>query len=332
MIDAAVVGLGWWGRHIIDCLQGKSDAIGFSRGVEVDADAATEFAAHKGLLLSRDLEDALDDPKIDAVILATPHSLHEEQIVRAAGAGKHVFVEKPLALTRAGAERAIRSCDDAGVVLGVGHERRFDPALAEIKQMIRDNRLGVIMHAEANFSHDALADLAPDNWRLSAAEAPAAGMTATGIHLTDSLIDLLGAVQSVYARTAKRVVSAGSGDVVSALLEFKSGATGYLNSILATPFYLSFRVFGSRAWIEARGTVRPEAEGVTLLTLCQKGGKPTTREVNSIDTVRANIEAFATAAAGGAPYPIPREDKLHNIAVLEAIIRSVEVGECVAVS
>lgn len=325
MIDAAIVGLGWWGRYIVESQQG-GDAIGFIRGCDLDPDAAAGFADAKGLRLSADFADVLGDPDVQAVVLTTPHAYHAEQVVQAAQAGKHVFVEKPLALNRADAHRAVAACAKAGVVLGVGHERRFEPALIEIKRMVEEGELGTIMHAEANFSHDSLSKLDPGNWRLSPEHAPAAGMTAMGVHLTDSLIGMLGPVEHVYAETAKRVMEAPSGDVVSAHLRFESGATGYINSILATPFFMRLQVFGSDAWVEARDMVRPEAKGVVRFTTCRAGSEPETREIVSIDAARANIEAFAEAAAGGAPYPIPLDEMVHNVAVLEAIVRSSESG------
>lgn len=325
MIDAAIVGLGWWGRYIVESQQG-GDAIGFIRGCDLDPDATADFADAKGLRLSTDYADVLGDPDVQAVVLTTPHAYHTEQVVQAAQAGKHVFVEKPLALSRADAERAVAACAKASVVLGVGHERRFEPALIEIGRMVEEGELGTIMHAEANFSHDSLSKLDTGNWRLSPEHAPAAGMTAMGVHLTDSLIGMLGPVEHVYAETARRVMEAPGGDVVSAHLRFESGATGYINSILATPFFMRLQVFGSNAWVEARDMVRPEAEGVVRFTTCRAGGEPETRDIASIDAARANIEAFATAVAGGAPYPIPPEEMVHNIAVLEAIVRSSESG------
>ena len=149
MIDAAIIGLGWWGRCLTDALQGNSERMRFVRGVDVAPEAAAGFAAEKGFALSADYGDALGDPAVQAVVLATPHALHADQVVAAAQAGKHVFVEKPLALTRADAARAAGACDKAGVVLGIGHERRFEPALIEAARMVQDGALGTIMHAEA---------------------------------------------------------------------------------------------------------------------------------------------------------------------------------------
>lgn len=327
MINAAVIGLGWWGRHLVECVQGSSERIRFVRGVDIAPDAVEDFAARHWLRLSGDYADALEDPHVEAVVLTTPHALHVEQAIRAAEAGKHVFVEKPLALNGADAERVVEACARTGVVLGVGHERRFEPALVEIARMVEGGELGTIMHAEANFSHDSLASLDPGNWRLSPEHAPAAGMTAMGVHLTDSLIGMLGPVERLYAETAKQATAATGGDVVSVLLRFRSGATAFVNSILKTPFFMRLHVFGSDAWVEARDRVRPEAEGLVDLTLCRAGGEPATRQIPAIDAARANLEAFAEAAAGGAPYPIPPHDMVHNVAVLEAISTSVESGQ-----
>jgi predicted dehydrogenase len=332
MIDAAIIGLGWWGRCLTEALQGKSKSIRFVRGVDVAPEGVVGFAAEKGFALSADYRDALGDPAVRAVVLATPHAFHADQVVAAARAGKHVFVEKPLALTKADAARAAAACDEAGVVLGIGHERRFEPALIEVARMVKAGELGTIMHAEASFSHDSLAGLPADNWRVSPEHAPAAGMTAMGIHLTDSLIGMLGPVARVWAQTTRRVVAAAGGDVVSAHLTFESGATGYINSILATPFFMEIRVFGSDAWVVVRDTVRPEAEGVAYLTVRRAGGAPETREFASIEAARVNLEAFAEAAAGGAPYPIPRAEMIHNIAVLEAIAASAASGEATPVA
>jgi predicted dehydrogenase len=331
LIKAAIVGLGWWGQLLVRTIQGKSGGIRIVRGVEIHPEAVRAFAAEKGFILTAEYQDALDDPDIGAVILTSPQDLHEEQILRAAAAGKHVFCEKPLAMTRAGAERVVEACERAGVLLGVGHERRFEPAMIEIKRMIDEGELGTLLHVESNFSHDSLKDLPADNWRVSDPFVPA-GMTGMGIHLTDSYLHLLGPVEKVYAQPACRMTGWKAGDIISVSFKFKSGMTGHLNSILVTPFFMRFHLFGTEAWVEARDTVRPEAEGTVHFTVRRKGGESVTREIPSVNSVAVNLEAFAAAAAGKADYPFTREEKIGNIAVLEAIARSVESGEAVTVS
>jgi predicted dehydrogenase len=320
MVRAAIVGLGWWGKHIVRRMQG-SDKLKLVKALETST-AHAAFAAENSLRFTTEWDDVLNDPTVDAVILCTPHSLHTQQVLAVASAGKHVFCEKPLALTRADAERSIEACRAAGVTLGIGHERRFEPATIELRRMIRGGALGTIMHVEANFSHDKLADVPETDWRASATDAPAAGMTAMGIHLTDLYLDLFGPISEVYAQTAQRVSKRPNGDVVSVQMRFASGATGYLNAILVTPLYIGMRVFGSDAWVEIRNHTHPDTPGLTTLTYQNRNGYHDTIEFPWDDAVRRNLEAFADAIESVASYPFTDEQKIGNIATLEAICAS----------
>lgn len=331
MLKATIVGLGWWGKHIVNSLA-ESEKIEVVRAVNINVDAMQDFADRNQLILSGELQDALDDETVELVILATPHSLHEEQIIRVAASGKHVFCEKPLCLTAASAKRAIDACAAAGVELGIGHERRFEPAMIEIERMIEMGELGTIMHAESNFSHDKLANVPSTDWRTSNAEAPAAGMTGMGIHLTDAYLNMLGPVSEVFAQTAKRVLTWESGDVVSVQLRFESGATGYLSAILVTPLFLRYQVFGSEAWVEARNPTHPDTPGESFLTVCRAGGSPETRQFEWVDSVLANFDSFADSITGEAAYGFSSGQKLHNIEIFEAICKSIATGAPARVS
>jgi len=320
MIHAAVVGLGWWGQHMVRRIAG-SERLRIVKAVETNG-ARASFAAEHGLEFVGDLADVLGDPGIDAVILCTPHALHSRQVLSCAAANKHVFCEKPLALTRADAERSVAACKAAGVMLGIGHERRYEPAIVEVRRLLREGVLGTVMHVEANFNHDKLANVPAGDWRTSPRDAPAAGMTAMGIHLSDLFVELLGPAREAFALTASRVAYPDNGDVVSALLRFESGATGYLNAILVTPHYLCLTVFGSEAWVEVRNETHPDTPGPSTLTLQHRDGRRETSTYEWLDTVRMNLEAFARAIGGGAPYPFTDAQKIGNIGVLEAICRS----------
>jgi predicted dehydrogenase len=320
MISAAVAGLGWWGQHVVRRLAG-SDHLRIAKAVETNA-AQAPFAAEHGLQFAGELAEVLGDPGIDAVILCTPHALHTEQVLACAASGKHVFCEKPLALTRADAERSVAACNAAGVVLGIGHERRYEPAIVEVRRLLSEGVLGTVMHVEANFNHDKLANVPAGDWRTSPKDAPAAGMTAMGIHLSDLFVELLGPAREAFAMTTSRVAYPENGDVVSALVRFESGATGYLNAILVTPHYLCLTVFGSEAWVEVVNETHPDTPGPSTLILQHRDGRRERRTYEWVDTVRANLEAFAKAVGGGAPYPFTDAQKIGNIAVLEAIWRS----------
>ena len=331
MIKAAMVGLGWWGQHILSTVEGRNENLAITHGVDPRATELSELKAAHAIELLPSLDDVLGDSEVDAVLLATPHSFHEAQIVAAAEAGKHVFCEKPLALTRESAARVVAACNAAGVTLGVGHERRFEPAMRKIKQMVDAGELGTVLHVESSFSHDKLKNLSPDDWRAKDAESPAAAMTATGIHLTDAYLNMFGPIRRVFGQTAQRVMQAGGGDVTSVQFEFTNGMTGYFSSVLATPLFCRFRVFGDKAWVEAVDTSHPQEQTVTYLTVKTADGEQVTAEISPVDTVFANLDAFAKAAAGGAPYPITDQEKVDNIAVLEAVVASVESRQAVDV-
>jgi predicted dehydrogenase len=320
MIRAAIAGLGWWGKHMVRRMK-DSDALRIVTAIETDP-AHESFATEHGLRFTTSFTGPLNDPEIDAIILCTPHSQHTEQVLAAAGARKHVFCEKPLALKRSDAERSVRACREAGVLLGIGHERRFEPAIGEVRRLIREGALGTIMHAEDHFSHDKLAKVSEDDWRTSPKDAPAAGMTAMGIHLTDLFIELLGPISEVFAVTTSRVAFKQTGDVISAQVRFASGATGYLNAIMVTPLYIKFIVFGSEAWVEVRNHTHPDTPGPTTVTVQYADGRAQSRDYEWADTVKGNLESFARAIEGKGAYVFTDQQKVANIATLEAICRS----------
>jgi predicted dehydrogenase len=326
-----MIGLGWWGKKMVSVIQGHSSELRIVRAVEPQIDSVRAFAEEQGIPVSANYEDALNDEAVQAVILATPHSLHEAQIEAAVRAGKHIFCEKPLALTRRGAERAVAACRDAGLVLGMGHERRFEPPMAELLQAAEDGRLGRVLQIEANFSHDKFLALDASNWRLQPEHAPAAGMTATGIHLTDLAVKLMGPAKEVLVTCEQLASSLPSGDTMSALCRFQNGGTAYVTATLATPFFSRFAVFGTKGWIDIRDRAHVEAPNGWVVTTGFAGQPIRVSEVQKAEPVLANLEAFARAVTAGSPYGITGEEMINNIALLETIIRGASSGVLEAV-
>ncbi|TCM50742.1 putative dehydrogenase [Rhizobium sp. PP-F2F-G48] len=324
-VRAAIVGLGWWGKKMATLVNAGGAEMHFVRGIDPDP-AASAFADDLGLRVSSDLADALKDPLIEAVILATPHSLHQSQIAQAVAAGKHVFCEKPLAMTRRDAEASVALCREAGLVLGMGHERRFEPPVAEILEAAESGRLGRLLQIESNFSHDKFLTLDPSNWRLNAEQAPAGGMTATGIHLTDLSVKLMGPARDVRVICENLASGIPQGDTMSAHIRFANGGSSYVSATLATPFVSRFAVFGTLGWIEVRDKAHVESPDGWIVTEGWKGKPITVREVAPAEPVRDNLRAFARAVRGTEAYPITGEDMINNIALLEAIIRSARSG------
>ncbi len=317
----AIAGFGWWGQHMVRRLTDHAD-IDVVGVAETDAARRVDIEA-AGLEAFRSLDAALLHDDVDAAILTTPNELHEEQIILCAQAGKHVFCEKPLGLTAASARRSVAACKDAGVQLGIGHERRFESAMLALKRAIDRVDLGTMMHAEAAFSHDKLIHVPKGDWRTLKATAPAAAMTGMGIHLTDLLISFFGRVETVQAMTSDRSLGWETGDVVTVQLGFKAGMTATLSAILHTPHFIRMHVFGSEKWIEIRNATHPDTPGGEISYVEAVTGSPhveTTFEWN--DAVIANLEAFRRAAIGEAVYPFTPDEMVHNIEVLEAITLS----------
>jgi predicted dehydrogenase len=325
MLNIAVTGLGWWGRIIVD-LARRSDKLRVVRVVDVDPNAAG-FARERDIRFGTTLEEALADEQVQGVVLCTPHSHHTEQIVAAARAGKHVFCEKPLSMTRADVLRAVAAVEQAGVTLAVGHEKRFEPPVIELMRLVKSGQLGTPLQVEANFSQDKFLSLPADNWRLSNREAPAGPMTATGIHLLDLAVGVFGEAETAHVSVKRLASGLANGDTLAGLVTFKGGAHALLSAILATPFDGRFAVYGSKGWAEVRDKTHPEApEGWTLTTCLTGQQRATSVDIPPAPAVLRNLEAFADAAAGRAPYPVPRSEMIATVSALEAIFRSAVSG------
>jgi predicted dehydrogenase len=320
MIRAAIVGLGNWGQRLVDAVDRQSNRIRFVAGVTRTVAKAADFAAARGFPLGDDYAAVLADPAVDAVVLATPHSQHCEQIVRAAAAGKHVYTEKPLTLDRASAERATAACRDAGVVMAVGFNRRFRPAVREVRRLVMEGRLGKLLHLEGDFHGPPLK--APAGCRLSIEENPGGGMTGKGIHIIDAMIWMSGPITSLFAYSDSHShPGEHRDDTTSVAFRFASGATGMLSTILATPDFWRMHVFGTEGWAEIRDE--------RTLTTRYSGGKPETIEYPDNNSIGEALLCFVDAIEGRDRYPVAFEEAINGAALLEGLERSVASGTAV---
>ena len=320
-VRLAMIGLGWWGRKMTAVLQKAKQDIEIVCAAEPNP-AGADFAKENDFPCYQNDNAALEHPGVEAVILATPHSLHAEQIERAVAAGKHIFCEKPLALTKAGAERAVNACAAKKLVLGMGHERRFEPPVAAMIEAAQNGSLGRLLQVEANFSHDKFVSLDAGNWRLDPAEAPVGGMTATGIHLTDLSTLLFGPARDVRVSCEKLASDIPQGDTMSAHIRFRGGGTAYISATLATPFISRFAVFGSKGWIDIRDKAHVESPAGWVVTSAETGSAIATVEIPPAEPVKDNLVSFARAIRGKETYRITGPQLVNNIAILEAIIAS----------
>ena len=331
-VGIALIGMGWWGKKMLKVLEAAPEEIRVVRAVEPNIETVRAICAERGVPLTADYADALADPQVEAVVLATPHALHGPQIEAAVAAGKHVFCEKPLAMDKAGAEKAVRLCRDAGLVLGTGHERRWEPPIADLLSKADAAELGRIHQIEANFSHDKFLGLDRNNWRLEADQAPAAGMTATGIHLLDLSVRLLGPAESVWCICEQLSSDLPQGDTVAAYIKFRGGGTSYISASLANPFISRFAVYGSKRWVEVRDKAHVEAPDGWIVTSAKAGGPIVSAEVPPAEPVKDNLVSFARAVRGADRYPITADQFVNTIALLEAVFASARSGKVESVA
>ena len=323
MINAAIIGLGWWGKNIVQCVQGKSTKLRFVHGVSKEIDAALPIAEANGFTLSDDLEKALNDKRVEVVVLATPHSLHADQIVRVAQAGKPVFCEKPLCLKRADAERAVAAVKKAGVPIGVGQNKRFWPSMVELRRVLGSGALGRVMHIEGHYSNEN-SGMHFSAWRALPTESPGGGMTGTGMHLLDAFVGIGGPVAEVTARVLTHRAGPDPRDAASVMFRFASNVSGYFGLVRASPIYWRVHVFGDEGSVESLGE--------TEVVVRSRGGKADRREFPKVDSILAEMDAFADAVGGRAPYPITPVEMVNTIAAFEAIIQSMETGRPIVIN
>jgi predicted dehydrogenase len=315
MLRAAIYGLGRWGNRLLESVR-ESDKIRITTGISRDPSRHAELAQRAGIRIVKSYASVLKNPEIDAVVLATPHSQHCAQVVQAAAAGKHVFVEKPFTLTRKTAERAVDACREAGVTLALGFNRRFSPAFVEMVRRIEAGEIGEVVHVEGQNSGPTGHSLKAGNWRATRKEAPGGGMTARGIHALDCMIRIAGPVTRVYARSQKRALPADidMDDTTALLLDFQRGATGSVTAVFVTGDYWRLAAFGTKGWLEIRSDTELVFRGLS--------GAPQRTPLEAIDRERAELEAFADAVAARQPFLVPPQDMVNGIAVLESIEKS----------
>ena len=330
MLNVAVIGMGWWGKTLVTLI-GNSSKLRVVKGVKRNPKTEAEFAREHKFEIISDYSAVLKDPDIQGVVLCTPHTLHTEQIIDAANAGKHVFCEKPLSLTHSDVVRAVNAINKNKVTLAVGHERRFEPPILDLMRTINSGELGTPLQIEANFSQDKMLALPLDNWRLTPEEAPAGPMTATGIHILDLAVGIFGEAESVVCNVKQLGSRLSNGDTLAALVSFRTGGHALLTAILATPFDGRFAVYCNKGWIEVRDKAHPATPEGWTLTKVVSGDQRVTREYPPASSILANLEAFADAAEGGTPYPVTQKEMVANIAALEAIIESARTGQRVIV-
>lgn len=315
MLRVASVGLGWWAHELAAAIRNKSELINIESCYSSSPQKRQEFSEKFGVDQHSDFESLLNDNNIDGLLLTTPHSTHAQQVEQAASHGKHVFVEKPFTLTAESGFRAVKTCTDAGVVLAVGHNRRFSSGVEYLIKSIESDDLGRIMHIETNFSAPSALKWTRSHWRADRKESPGGGLAGLGIHMIDLMGVFGGGVEEVSAFSERLILPVDVDDTTCAIFRVRSGATGYLGTLIASPYTATVNLYGTKG--NAFLVIDSDA-----LTIRSMDGKDRQVQLESVDTIKAELEEFALACKHGGVFRVSPEQAVHNVAVMEAIEES----------
>ena len=324
-LRVAALGMGWWSDVLADAAR-RSGAIQIVSCYSRSADKRRAFAAKYGGRAAESYEEILRDDAIEAIVNTTPNSAHLETTRMAAAAGKHVFLDKPIANSVAEGAEITRVCAQAGVVLALGYQRRRESQFRWIKAEIEAGRFGRLVQAEANISRDRLGKIDLSSWRYQAAGMPGGVMLQIGIHYVDVLEMLLGPVARVNGMLAQLVLTGDNPDVASLMLEHENGAISNLTASYASASeYYMMNVYGKEA-----SAYYDLFSGLRHLRRGESKARPIATESN--DTIREELEEFVRCVRSGAKPETGGDWATRNLAVIAAGVISAREGRAVEVT
>jgi predicted dehydrogenase len=324
-VRVACIGLGWWSDVLADAIK-RSDKLQIVACYSRSPEKRQAFAAKYGCRTVERYAAILDDRTVEAIVNTTPNDVHLETTRAAAAAGKHVFLDKPIANTIADARAITAACRSAGVVLALGYQRRRESPFRWIRRQIDDGVFGKLVNAEANISRDRLGKFDLTSWRYTAKGMPGGVMLQIGIHYTDVLEYLLGPIKAVNARLAQLVLPGDNPDVASLVLEHESGALATLNASYASASeYYLMNVYGKEA-----SAYYDLHQGLRFLKRGADRSSPVACEKN--DAIREELEEFAAAVRGAGQPEMDGERGTASLAVIRAGIESARAGRRVEIA
>ena len=324
-LRVACIGMGWWSDVLADAIQ-RSKKLNIVACFTRSEDKRKAFAAKYGCTAAPSYETILRDRSIEAIINTTPNDVHLETTRAAAEAGKHVFLDKPIANTVSEGRKIAEVCQKAKVVLALGYQRRRESHFRWLRQRIDAGEFGKLVNAEANISRDRLGKVDLNSWRYTAAGMPGGVMLQIGIHYSDVLEYLLGPVKAVSGRFAQLVLPGDNPDVASMVLEHENGALSTLNASYASASeYYLMNIYGKEAT-----AYYDMHQGLRVLKRGGSGASPVPCPKN--DTFVEELEEFADAVRGRGKPEMGGEGATASLAVIRAGIVSAREGRRVEVA
>ena len=332
-LNFALVGYGYVGKTFHAPLIAATP--GLALRTVVSSDSAKVAADLPAARVVAELDQALTDPAIDLVVVATPNALHAPQTLAALAAGKHVVVDKPFALDAAQARTMADAARAAGKLLAVFHNRRWDSDFQTLQRLIAEGVLGEVVQYESHF--DRFRPQVRDRWRERAGPGAGAWMD-LGPHLLDQALVLFGEPLAIAADIGVQRAGAQADDYFHVLLRYPTLRVILHGSLLTAASDLRLAVHGTKASYVKHGLDPQEAQLKAGMTPGAPGwgrdsrhGVLTTieQDVQVHADVRPEIAGYRTFYAGvrdalreGAPSPVPVEQALRVMDLLELARRA----------
>ena len=324
-LRVACIGMGWWSDVLADAIQ-RSGKLEIRSCYTRSEEKRKNFAAKYRCRPAASYEALLADAEIEAIINTTPNDVHLATTCAAAAAGKHVFLDKPIANSILDGRAITEACRKAGVVLALGYQRRRESHFRTIRQQIEAGRFGKLVNAEANISRDRLGKVDLTSWRYQAAGMPGGVMLQIGIHYADVLEFIMGPIKAVTGRSAQLVLPGDNPDVASMIFEHENGALSTLNASYASASeYYLMNIYGKEA-----SAYYDMHQGLRILKRGEK--KPVEVSCPKNDTLVEELEEFAAAVRGIGKPEMGGEAATTSLAVIRAGVVSAREGRRVEVA
>ena len=325
-LKVAAIGIGWWSDVLADAVSRTGGRLEIVACFTRSADKRQAFADRYGCTAMASFEEILAHDEIDGIINTTPNHVHLETTRAAAAAGKHVFLDKPIANTIGEASAITEVCREAGVVLAVGYQRRRESHFRWIRNHIDAGDFGTLVQAEANISRDRAGKFELGHWRYTAEGMPGGVMLQIGLHYVDVLMMLMGPVKTVSGMASQLVLPGDNPDVGTLLMTHENGAVSSLSTSYASASeYYLVNIYGKRMT-----ATYDLFDGLSCL---RQGDSERTRvAMEPTDTLAEELVEWADAVAGGRPPEVGGEGATESLAVVLAGVRSAAEGRHVAVA
>ena len=324
-VRVASLGMGWWSDVLADAA-GRTPDIEIVKCFTRSEDKRNAFAEKYNCQAMASYGEILADDSIQGIINTTPNPVHLETTRAAAEAGKHVFLDKPIANTISDAKAITQIVKDCGTILSVGYQRRRESHFQWIRDRIAEGKFGKMVQAEANISRDREGKFDLTSWRYTAAGMPGGVMLQIGVHYVDVLETILGQVQSVSGMTSQLVLPGDNPDVAGLLMKHDSGAVSTLSAgyASASEYYL-MNIYGKEmtAYYDLHNglrTLKRHSDEVVPVT-CEKN-----------DAIAEELEEFVACIREEAKPTVDGQRATESLAVILAGITSAKEGRTVDVA